>query len=122
MNGKRIFSAAMVLTLAAAGSCLAETYSGRAVAESGRAASHAGNSVANGLAASGQATSAAAAVPLAVAGSIGIVCNEMANGLMEAATAPAGSPLPLTDETVTAGAPPDEALKTDNRRVERKVR
>ena len=32
---------------------------------------------------------------------------------MDAATAPPGTPLDITDETVTAGPPPDEALKSE---------
>ena len=87
-----------------------ETHSGQAVVEAGKAGSHASASAGHAIAASGQVTSAASAVPLAVAGSTGAVSTEIAKDLMHAATAPAGAPLEITDENVTAGPPPNEAL------------
>jgi hypothetical protein len=115
MKAIKMWSAAIVLSLAVTGTSHADTYSGRAAAESGQAASHAGGSMVNGAAASGQATSAAVAVPFAIVGSVGMVSGEIANGLMDAATAPAEGPLPVSSEAVTAGTPPDQALKTGNR-------
>lgn len=88
----------------------AETHSGQAVEEASKAGSHASASAAHSIVASGQVTSAASAVPLAIGGSAGAVSTEIAKDLMDAATAPIGTPLKITDESVTAGPPPNEAL------------
>ncbi|MBU0943779.1 MAG: hypothetical protein KKE53_04925 [Proteobacteria bacterium] len=90
--------------------CTADTHSGRAVEELSKAGSHASASAAHGIVASGQVTSAASAVPLAISGSAGAVSTEIAKDLMKAATAPIGTPLEITDESVTVGPPPDKAL------------
>ncbi len=87
-----------------------DTHSGQAVKEAGKAGSHASASAGHAIVGSGQVTSAASAVPLAIAGSAGAVSTEIAKDLMEAATAPIGTPLEITDESVTAGPPPNEAL------------
>lgn len=88
----------------------AGTHSGQALEESGQALKHAGGSVGHGVIASGQVTSAASAVPLAIGGSAGAVSARISKDLMDAATAPIGTPLEVTDESVTAGPPPNEAL------------
>jgi len=88
----------------------ADTYIGQAIIESGKASYHASSSAAYALVASGQVVSAAAAVPFAIAGSVGAVSNEIANDLIDAATTPPGKPLEITDITVMAGPSPDEAL------------
>ena len=79
-------------------------------AASGNASASAGHS----LAASGQLTSAALAVPLmsagVVAGSVGGASAGSANQSMRAATAPIGTPLEITDESITVISP-KEALK-----------
>lgn len=104
-----------------AGNVYAATNSGRAVEEAGQTSAHASASAAHGIAASGQATSAAAAVPVGVsgaasvgsgaaAGSVGSAGIQAADNLMKAATAPADGPLPVSDETITAGPPPNKAL------------
>ena len=118
MKTSNMFAIVSVFTLILSANAFAgETHSGRAVGESAEAASHAGASVAHGVMASGQVTSAVSAVPFAVvgsagavAGSVGAASTEMAKDLMEAATAPIGTPLEITDESVSAGPPPNEAL------------
>lgn len=100
-----------VVSILAGNSYGAETHSGQAVEEASKAGSHASKGSAHGIIGSGQATSAASAVPLAVGGSAGAVSTEIAEDLMDAAAAPVGAPLEITEETVTAGPPPDEALK-----------
>lgn len=47
-----------------------------------------------------------------LSGAVGTVSGEAGKALMEAATSPIGTPLPVTDETYTAGVRPDEALGT----------
>jgi FlaG/FlaF family flagellin (archaellin) len=102
----------LTLILMATGYSFAQgTYSGAAVTESGKAASHASKSVVNSIAASGQATSAVSAIPLAVSAAAGAVSGQAAQGLIDSATQPIGKPLPISDETFTAGPPPDQVLK-----------
>lgn len=112
-------AAALILSTVFAGTCFAEgTYSGQAVRESARASSHASVGAVYGLIATGQVVSAAAAAPFAIIGSVGAVNTRIAEGLMDAAAVPVGAPLPIADEIVTAGPPPDQALKSkpcDNR-------
>lgn len=88
--------------------------SGRAVNEGSQASGHASGSAAYSIVASGQATSAVMAVPLAIGGSAvesaGATSTAAARDSMRAATTPIGTPLPITDETVTV-VPPNEALK-----------
>jgi hypothetical protein len=92
-----------------------DTHAGRAVTYSSKASTNASGSTAHSIAASGQVTSAASAIPLSVvgvaAGSTGAVSAQSANQSMKAADAPIGTPLPITDEAI-AIIPPDQALKT----------
>jgi hypothetical protein len=90
------------------------SFSGQAVQESVKASGHASKAVVNSIAASGQATSAVSAVPLAASGAAGAVSGQVAGDLLNAASQPAGKPLEITDETVTAGPPPDQMLKVKN--------
>ncbi len=92
----------------------ADTHSGQAIQNTTKAGSHGSASAGHAIGASGQATSAAAAVPLAVGGSAGAASNKIAKDLINAATAPIGTPLVITDETITVGPPPDEALAPKN--------
>ncbi len=108
---KQLLSAAVITLMLCANSFAGETHSGRAVVESGKASTHASASIAHGIAGSGQVVSAVAAVPFYAIGSIGEVSKEVGVVLMEAATAPIGTPLIITEETVTAGPPPNHALK-----------
>ncbi len=94
--------------------CAQSTNSKQAIKESGAAGFHASKSVGHSIVTSGKVVSAASAVPLAIVGSAGSVSTQMANGSMNAATSdiPIGSPLEITDETITVGPPPDQILKT----------
>lgn len=93
------------------------THSGQAIQESAQASGNASGSAAHSIIASGQMTSAASAVPLSVGGAVlssaGAVSAGVANDSMKAATAPIGTPLEVTDESITT-MPPNEALKTEN--------
>ncbi|WP_321417820.1 hypothetical protein [uncultured Desulfobacter sp.] len=111
MKKINIFAFVSALTLFfSANSFAGDTHSGQAVGESAQTGSHASASAAHGIVASGQVTSAASAVPLAIGGSAAVVTTEIAKDLMDAATAPIGTPLEMTDESVTAGPPPNAAL------------
>lgn len=108
------FSVGLILTASSTAFAGDATHAEAAVKESGMASGHASASAAHAIGASGQVTSAAVAVPLsaggAVLGSVGAASASAAEGLMDAATAPIGGPLTITDENVTA-MPPDQALK-----------
>ena len=107
---KKTFISLIVLTfylIISSNSFAGSTHSGQALKDSGNASYHASKSAAHAIVASGQVVSAAAAVPFAVGGSLGAVSNEIANDLLDAATAP----LEITDQTVTVGPPPGEALQ-----------
>jgi len=108
---KNLLSAVVISLMLCANSFAGETHSGRALEESGKASIHASASIAHGIAGSGQVVSAVAAVPFYAIGTIGEASKEVGITLMEAATAPIGTPLIITEETVTAGPPPNDALK-----------
>lgn len=86
----------------------------RAIQASGRASANLSISAAHSIAASGQAVSAIAAVPLlsagVVSGASAAVSLDAANASVNAANAPIGTPLPITNEVITV-IPPNEALK-----------
>ena len=91
-----------------------KTHSGQAVNNSAKASGHASGSAAHSIAASGQVTSAVLAVPLSMGGAAlvtsGAVSMGVAHDSMKAATAPIGTPLVITDETITV-IPPNQALQ-----------
>ena len=96
-----------------------DTHAGKAVGNAGKASGNASASAAHSIAASGQVTSAIVAVPLsvggAVLGSAGAVSAGAAHGSMKAASSPIGTPLVITDETITT-MPPNEALKVKDKK------
>lgn len=79
------------------------TYSGQAIANSAQG-------VSSGLLASGQLVSGVVAVPLLISGSVGQVSNAAGTDLWNAAVTPIGTPLAVTDESITVGPPPDATL------------
>lgn len=91
-----------------------ETHLERALRESGQASIHASASAAHALVASGQATLAVSAVPLSIGGAVlttvGNASTAAANSMQKAASAPIGTPLPITEESII-NTPPDQALK-----------
>ena len=92
-----------------------DTHAGRSLNLSGQASAAGSGSAAHAIAASGQVTSAASALPLsvggAVLGSAGAVSAHAAGESARAASAPIGKPLPITNENITI-MPPDKMLKT----------
>lgn len=118
MRISSIVSSIIVLVVTTSGPLFAgdNTHAGQAVQESVQASGNASGSAAHSIAASGQVTSAASAVPLsvggAVLGSAGALSAGAAHESMKAATAPIGTPLEVTDESITT-MPPNEALKVN---------
>lgn len=119
---KRLTIRLTLSCLAATLSCAAwaqnETHAGRAIKDGMAASGHASASAAHSIVASGQVTSAAIAVPLSVGGAAlasgGAVSAAAARDSMKAATAPIGTPLPVTDEAITV-MPPNQALKAKDK-------
>ena len=91
-----------------------EGLSAGALRESAQASGHASASAAHSIAASGRATLGLSAVPLAIGGAVlgsaGSASAAAARDSMQAANAPIGTPLEITEETITI-IPPDIALK-----------
>jgi len=81
----------------------ASTHSVKALGESAQGSGHA---VVAGM----KLTSAAAAVPLGASGAVGHASGQSAKVLNQAASAD-DKPLPIADEVITAGPPPNEAVK-----------
>jgi hypothetical protein len=116
---KMLMNTLYVSALLAASTCAlaqssGQTHASQAIKEGAESSGHASASAAHGIAASGQATLGLSAVPLsiggAVLGSVGGVSTAAANESMNAASAPIGTPLKITDEVISV-TPPNEALK-----------
>ena len=105
---------ALALLLPCGAAFADESLSGQAIRESIQASGHASAAAGNAIAASGRAVLGLSAVPLAIGGSVlgtaGAVSGAAAGELARAANAPIGTPLEITDETITV-MPPDQALK-----------
>ena len=82
-----------------------------------QASTHASASAAHAIAASGQTVLAVSAVPLSIGGAVltaaGQASTTMGHASMQAAKTPIGTPLPISEETVTA-VRPDVALGSGN--------
>lgn len=102
---------AMLLTIGFCNFAAADnSLSGQAIQNASSASLHGSASVAHAIAASGQVTFAASAIPLGIGGA---VSGRLANDSINAAHAPIGTPLPITGEVLTI-TPPDVALKNGN--------
>jgi hypothetical protein len=115
MNHGRFSSVVIVLgALALPGSVLADpvTESGRAVRQGVTASGNVSGSAAHAIAASGQTTSAVAAVPLASGGAVSAATGAGSTAAAKSSARAAGLPLEIGDEAITAMPPPDQALKT----------
>jgi hypothetical protein len=103
---------ALLVTLSlSVNSFAGDTHSGRAFVEAGKASSHASASAGHSVAGAAQVASTVLAVPLFVSGALGGLSNDIAIDLMDFATAPIGTPLEITDESMTVGPAPNHALK-----------
>lgn len=117
MKSNHCLKIALLAYLTSASIALAATHSGQASGNAVQSGSHASASAGHSIAASGQVTSAASAIPLAIGGAVsgaaGVVSSQAARGSANAATAPIGTPLDITDEAITI-MPPNEALKNES--------
>lgn len=61
---------------------------------------------------SAKLVSAVIALPLMVIGHVGQLSGEVGNAAWDMANTPIGDPLPITDDIITAGPSPDQALRS----------
>lgn len=113
MNKINKIVAISILTLVSSNIYASDTHSGQAAKHAANSGSHASGSAAHAIMSSGQVASAAAAIPLSVIGSASKVSEQISKELMDAATAPIGTPLEITEESIVAGPPPNEAIKAN---------
>lgn len=78
-----------------------------------QALTHSLNAVGHSFIGGAQLVSGVVAVPLKASAAVGELSGEMGDAFWEAANAPVVDPLPITDNVVTIGPPPAEALKPD---------
>ena len=83
------------------------------VQHSGKALEHGVNSLGHSVAGGGKLVSGAVAIPLVAAGSVGRASGQAGKEMWDHANAPIGEPLPITDDTVTAGPPPAKAMQVE---------
>jgi len=95
-----------VFTLMVASSAMAQG----SARHSAQASQHASAAIGHGVVASAQLASGAIAVPLGMVAAVGEVSGDASEALWKEATGEIGGPLPVSDETFTAGPPPDQAL------------
>ena len=113
-HGLQQLSTALLIVGWLGGAQADEGLSAGALRESAQASGHASASAAHSIAASERATLGLSAVPLAIGGAVlgsaGSASAAAARDSMRAANAPIGTPLEITEETITI-IPPDIALK-----------
>lgn len=110
----RLLGFAVLAVFASAGCAASNSNASIAVTQSSQASILASASVAHALAASGQAALAVSSVPFAIGGVVlggaGGASGRAAKASINAASAPATTALPVTDQTITV-IPPNQALK-----------
>lgn len=77
------------------------------IQHSGQAVIHSANAFAQSVEGGAKLVSGVVAIPLIAAGAVGELSGEVGNTLWETANAP----LPISDEVVTAGPPPSDAIR-----------
>jgi hypothetical protein len=107
----------LVLALIGAVSLLAtdSAMAGGSTQHFSRGLTHSGQAVGHSMAGGAQLVSAAVAVPLIVSGHVGELATQLGEGAWDAATSPTGTSLPMTDDVITAGPPPDRMLRGEEK-------
>lgn len=77
------------------------------IQHSGQAVIHSANAFGHSVQGGAKLVSGVVAIPLIAAGAVGELSGEVGNALWETANAP----LPISDEVVTVGPPPSEAIR-----------
>ena len=104
---KTILTFAMLLAAVAGGQ---QAMAGGSMQHASQALVHSAKASGHAVLAAAQLTSAAVAIPLQVAGAVGAVSGQAGDTLMQQANDDFSTPLKVTNETVTAGSAPSEAL------------
>ncbi|TLS65308.1 hypothetical protein FEF65_13120 [Mariprofundus erugo] len=108
---------AFTMLLLSAQPAMAGDHATATATHSGQASAHSVMSGLHALAASGQVLLHVSAAPLLVSGTAGAASAHIGSELLKAAAAPIGTPLPIADDTFSAGPPPDEALKNNQKQT-----
>ena len=107
MNKNILIIPALGFSLAAAQPALAQG----SIQHFSAAMGHSAQAVAHTVTGSAQLASSAIAMPLKVSGAVGAVSGQAGDALWKIADEPIGQPLPVTDETITAGPDPAQAMQ-----------
>ena len=102
-----IIAITIILSLAIGGQLAMAEGSAR---HSSQALNHSVQASAHSVAGAAKFTSAAIAVPLLAIGGVGTISGHAGKALFEDSNKEFGSPLSISDETVTAGPTPDRAV------------
>lgn len=74
---------------------------------------HSAQAIASATVGSFKLVSGAAAVPLMMIGSVGAASGELGEALWDEANAPIGTPLEVTDDVITVGPAPADAMAAE---------
>jgi len=108
MNNKNTTALYLLLALATSQTAYAQG----STQNFSEAAGHSVKATGHSVAGSAKLAVSAVAAPLIIVGSIGAVSQSAGEDLWNIANQPIGDPLPISDETVSAGPAPDMAIKT----------
>lgn len=78
---------------------------------SSQALTHSLEAIGHSMVAGTKLVSGVAAVPLKASAAVGQLSGEMGDALWDAANAPISRPLPITEDVITIGPPPGDALR-----------
>ncbi|WP_081441953.1 hypothetical protein [Mariprofundus ferrooxydans] len=104
---KKMMMISMVLAVMAGGQ---QAMAQGSVRHSGQALNHSVQASGHAVVAGAQLTSAAIAIPMVAAGAVGAASTQSGAALLKQADSDFDRPLSISEETVTAGPAPSEAL------------
>ena len=107
MKTIRVLAASAVLLSILPLSAMAQS----SLQHSSQAVTHSIRAIGEGMVAGAKLVSGVAAVPLKAAGAVGELSGDMGDSLWEAANTPVDMSLPITEDVITVGPPPGEALR-----------
>ena len=81
---------------------------------SGESLHHSAEAIGLALGASAQVVSGITAIPLGLSAEVGKVSGELSEELWRAANTPLTTPLPVSEQLITVGPPPGEALRRNS--------
>ncbi len=111
MKARGLTAVAAVLFLVAG-----QAQAGRALQHSGQALKHSAEAVGYAMVGATQLVFGASAIPFGMSANLGNVSGDMSDAMWEVANAPIGEPLPVAEESISAGPPPNQALANEEQR------